>query len=429
MATRSVLILVFVALFIILAPPYSGVAQNLEGRWVLGFHGGGNLWINDYNTAVVGPGGEVMLRYGISPVFSAGVLVGYEELKSKEVPHTSPFQDYLKLHAIPASADVWVHFCPGEQVNPYIYAGIGDMIYKRVNGDGVYIPNSEYKSSIDMPFGIGVEVFPSKDVSIIADGGYRVTDDYPDGLKIGKIDGYAVAKVGVNVYLGTSYADAEAQRLKEAEARRVEDLANAEARRVKQQADADAEAKRVKDSTDAEAKRVKDSTDAEALRLKQQADANAEARRVKDSTDAEARRVKESADAEARRLAEQSGRDTLIILEKGKTVVLKGVNFETNKATLTRGSEIILERALRALRASPDLNVLIVGHTDNVGTAAYNKKLSFRRAEAVKSWLVGKGISARRLSVAGKGFDEPIDDNTTAEGRANNRRMEFRVLE
>ncbi|MGA2624856.1 MAG: outer membrane beta-barrel protein [Bacteroidota bacterium] len=246
MVTRSVLIFFFVLLSIILAPLYSGVAQNLEGRWVLGFHGGGNVWINDYNTALVGSGGEVMLRYGISPVFSAGILVGYEELKSKEVPQAPPFQEYLKLHAIPASADVWVHFCPGEQVNPYIYAGVGYMIYKRLNGDGVYIPNSEYKSSIDMPFGIGIEVFPSKDVSIIADGGYRVTDDYPDALKIGKIDGYATAKVGVNVYLGTSDADAEAQRLKEAEARRVEDLANAEARRVKQQADADAEAKRVK---------------------------------------------------------------------------------------------------------------------------------------------------------------------------------------
>jgi len=428
MATRSVLILIFVLLSIILAPLYSGVAQNLEGRWVLGFHGGGNVWINDYNTALVGSGGEVMLRYGISPVFSAGILVGYEELKSKEVPQSSPFQEYLKLHAIPASADVWVHFCPGEQVNPYIYAGIGTMIYKRLNGDGVYIPNSVYKSSIDMPFGIGVEVFPSKDVSIIADGGYRVTDDYPDALKIGKIDGYAVAKVGVNVYLGTSNADADAQRLKEAEARRVEDLANAEARRVKQQADADAEAKRVKDLANAEAQRVKQQADAdaEAQRVKQQADANAEAQRLKD---AEARRVKDLADAEARRLAQQNGRDTIIILEKGKTVVLKGVNFETNKATLTAGSEIILHRALRALRASPDLSVLIVGHTDNVGTAAYNKKLSFRRAETVKSWLVGKGISAKRLSVAGKGFDEPIDDNTTAEGRANNRRMEFRVLE
>ena len=159
--------------------------------------------------------------------------------------------------------------------------------------------------------------------------------------------------------------------------------------------------------------------------------ADAEALRVKALADAEAQRVKDSTDAEARRLAELNAHrpaDTVIVLERGKTVILKGVNFEFNKATLTRDSETILEMAFRALRASPDLNVLIVGHTDHVGGAVYNKKLSLRRAQAVKSWMIRKGISVKRLTVAGKGFDEPIDDNTTADGRANNRRIEFRVL-
>jgi len=180
-----------------------------------------------------------------------------------------------------------------------------------------------------------------------------------------------------------------------------------------------AEAQRIKDSTDAAARRIKEAADAEARRLK--ALAEAEAQRIKDSTEAEARRL---AELNARRAA-----DTVIVLEKGKTVILKGVNFEFNKASLTKESERILHRALNALNASPDLNVLIVGHTDNVGSAAYNKKLSLRRAQTVKSWLVKNGISAKRLTVAGKGFDEPIDDNTTDEGRANNRRMEFRVLQ
>ena len=116
-------------------------------------------------------------------------------------------------------------------------------------------------------------------------------------------------------------------------------------------------------------------------------------------------------------------------MEKGKTTILKGVNFEFNKASLTEESVIILERALRALKGSPELNVLIVGHTDNVGGAEYNKKLSLRRAGTVKSWMLKNGISAKRMSVAGKGFDEPIDDNKTDAGRANNRRIEFRVLE
>lgn len=394
MATRSVTTLVLsvvLLLSIILVPLDSGIAQDTEGRWVLGFHGGGNLWVTDYNKSVIGPGGLVMLRYGISPAFSAGLLAGYEELKTKQEP-TLPGQSYLKLHSIPASAVLWVHFASGQTVNPYVYAGFGAIIYKRLNGEGTYIPDSKFITSVHAPVGVGLEMFASKNVSIALDLGYRITDDYTDNIKSGKLGGYATAKAGVNIYLGTS--ETETQRLKDAEARRLKELA-----------------------------------DAEALRLKQQADADAEAKRIKELADAEARRLKDLADAEARRLAEQRHRDTVIVLEKGKTVILKGVNFEFDKATLTKDSEVILGRALSALNASPDLRVLIVGHTDNVGSAAYNRDLSMRRASTVKSWLVNNGISSNRLTVAGKGEDEPIDTNATADGRANNRRVELRVLD
>ena len=148
--------------------------------------------------------------------------------------------------------------------------------------------------------------------------------------------------------------------------------------------------------------------------------------------EAEARRIKDSTEAEAGRLAEMNAHrpvDTVIVLFRGQTVILKGIYFESGKEALTVGSETTLRAAFNALLASRDLKVLIVGHTDKVGRAAYNKKLSLRRAQRVKSWLVREGISQRRLTVAGKGFDEPIDDNSTPEGRANNRRIEFRVLQ
>jgi outer membrane protein OmpA-like peptidoglycan-associated protein len=389
--TRLVLILC-VLLLIILSPLHSAFAQYTDGRWALGFHGGGNLWMNDYNKKKVGPGGEIMVRYGITRAFSAGLLAGYEELKSKEEPTVPGRPDYLKLHAMPASFVGWIHFAPGKKVNPYLYAGFGAMLYKRLDGLNNYIPNSKFKTSIHVPFGVGLEVYAAKKVSIVVDAGYRVTDDYPDAIKLGKIDGYATAKAGVNFYFGTSNTERE-------------ELAAAEASRLR-------------DSTEAEIRRVKELADAEVLRMK--ALAEAEAQRIRDSTEAEARRL---AELNARRPV-----DTVIVLEKGKTVILRGVNFEFNKATLTEDSKTILERAFNALEASPDLNVLIVGHTDNVGSAAYNKKLSLRRAQSVKSWLEAKGVRAKRLTVAGKGFDEPIDDNKTDEGRANNRRIEFRVL-
>ena len=176
-----------------------------------------------------------------------------------------------------------------------------------------------------------------------------------------------------------------------------------------------------------EAQRVKESTDAEAMRVKQQTDAAAETQRVKESTDAEARRVKELADAEARRLAEQKSRDTLIVLIKGKTVVLRGVNFDFNKATLTRDSEIILWRTYNAMVANPNVRVVITGHTDNVGGQKFNQDLSLKRAQAVKNWLVEKGIESNRMRTVGRGLNEPVASNETEEGRAQNRRMEFYV--
>jgi outer membrane protein OmpA-like peptidoglycan-associated protein len=116
-----------------------------------------------------------------------------------------------------------------------------------------------------------------------------------------------------------------------------------------------------------------------------------------------------------------------IVLERGKTVILQGINFNSGSATLTRDSEDMLERAFGALVGNPTIRVEIAGYTDNVGSRIANERLSLRRAEAVRSWLVAKGIGASRLSVRGYGLRNPIDTNLTPDGRARNRRIEFHV--
>ena len=114
-------------------------------------------------------------------------------------------------------------------------------------------------------------------------------------------------------------------------------------------------------------------------------------------------------------------------LEKGKAVVLEGVNFVTGSSNLTPSSEATLDRAFTALAENTDVKIEIAGYTDNVGKAITNQKLSQRRAEAVKAWLVKKGIAASRIATVGRGDKDPIATNRTAEGRAKNRRIEFHV--
>src|SRR5208283_3899286 len=219
-----------------------------------------------------------------------------------------------------------------------------------------------------------------------------------------------------------------AQANKDYEATQTQIVKNTKDDLAASQRSADLKAGQLADANVA-AQNAKGLADAEALRVKQQADATTEMQRVKDSTTATAASVKESTDADARRAAEQKSRDdnTIIILERVKTVVLKGVNFETNKATLRDESETILTRAYNAMVANPSVRVEISGHTDNVGREQASQTLSLKRAQAVRNWLVQKGIASNRMETVGKGENEPVASNDTVEGRAENRRIEFYV--
>jgi outer membrane protein OmpA-like peptidoglycan-associated protein len=114
------------------------------------------------------------------------------------------------------------------------------------------------------------------------------------------------------------------------------------------------------------------------------------------------------------------------IFEKGKeSLVLEGVNFETNSATLTAASKPALDRVARSLNDWPDVRVEVGGHTDSAGGEAHNLRLSEARARSVRDYLAGQGVDPDRLRAKGYGESRPIADNATAAGRAKNRRVEL----
>ncbi|MBJ6111517.1 OmpA family protein [Hymenobacter sp. BT523] len=104
-----------------------------------------------------------------------------------------------------------------------------------------------------------------------------------------------------------------------------------------------------------------------------------------------------------------------------------GILFDTNSSYLRPASEADITKMAAVLQKYPDTNVLIEGHTDNTGTDAINQPLSERRAQAVATSTIAKGVSSSRITATGYGSTQPVADNSTAEGRQANRRVEIAI--
>lgn len=106
-------------------------------------------------------------------------------------------------------------------------------------------------------------------------------------------------------------------------------------------------------------------------------------------------------------------------------IVVNSIQFDFDKSTIKPEFYPMLDAAAKSLKQQPATTVAIQGHTDSIGTEAYNRDLSMQRAEAVKEYLVRQGIARENLSVNGFGEDKPVANNKTDEGRRMNRRVEF----
>ena len=110
-----------------------------------------------------------------------------------------------------------------------------------------------------------------------------------------------------------------------------------------------------------------------------------------------------------------------------RIAIVTNINFDFDRAAVRDDVKPRLSRVIELLKEMPELDVQIVGYTDDVGSVEYNLALSLRRAESVRNYVITRGVKGARLSVAGRGKSEPLVSNATPQGRAVNRRVEFVV--
>jgi outer membrane protein OmpA-like peptidoglycan-associated protein len=111
-------------------------------------------------------------------------------------------------------------------------------------------------------------------------------------------------------------------------------------------------------------------------------------------------------------------------IQAGDTIVMENLFFDNDKTNIRHQSDRTLDELADLLQRHSTVKITLIGHTDNVGSADYNQRLSEGRVNSVKAELVKRGIDASRITTIGKGETEPVADNSTAEGRAENRRVE-----
>jgi outer membrane protein OmpA-like peptidoglycan-associated protein len=117
------------------------------------------------------------------------------------------------------------------------------------------------------------------------------------------------------------------------------------------------------------------------------------------------------------------------VVVKEETIVIRDVHFQFDKATLTSSDKQVLDKIATRLKAeAPTAQLTVTGHTDSVGSDAYNQKLSDKRAHSVVEYLIEQGVPRSNfVSVVGAGESQPVADNKTADGRAQNRRTEIKI--
>lgn len=353
--------------------------SNFEApRIGFGFAGGAAQGTNDATDRWVLLG-RAYVQHNIFGQWLKGQLGGgYTKLQAQNYWAKTAFADY-RLLVVPAS---------GEFFFPYIFAGGG--VTKAVYGTG-----TKYLGAI--PFGVGLMSRLSNSFSWTFNAGYLLsTSDQLDGrsrsnlnlnqLTNNRNDGFLFFDTGLMVGAGTSGGGETAAAQRDRIVRTQMELLP----EPEDEADEPSSAELDPFAAPAPA----DTTESDLISFMSQATPDTKSALIPIST-------------------------------AGSRKVWRTISFGFNDSTLSREGAAILQEVAAALKQNPAMRIEIAGHSDDVGSAANNVKISLARANMVKAWLTKMGVDASRLQPTGRGEAEPIADNGTPEGRASNRRVEF----
>lgn len=440
-------------------------AAGTEGKTELGLKGGMNTYWGDIGKGNIQGTGGLSMFWWTSDNFSFGFNAGasFLEAENNELYFKTMLYNFIPM--------VKVKLTSSSAVNPYLGAGFELMYIDPTGKDkNVKLPNNEagkYNNlQFAIPFGGGLSIFVSDVVSLDLEALYHYSlTDYLDDIKKGEWnDGYITATFGVSIYFGKP-RDTDGDGIpdkNDGDPRRPEDYDGFQD--FDGIPDPDNDQDRIPDIDDKAPNNPEDHDgylDTDGI-----PDPDNDGDGIKDADDncpgtdgtvAQGTDTKEDIDGyndedgcpdpdndgdgildkddkcpnEAETFNGYEDEDGCpdtkpeIDVGMGQAIVLEGVFFASGSATLSPDSRYTLDKVVRTMRDMSELEVEIRGYTDNTGSYQGNVNLSKRRAESVKEYLVRNGIAPYRIVTKGFGPEDPIAPNTTRDGRAKNRRIEF----
>ena len=316
-----------------------------------------------------GYGGFLSINRNFSEHVGLRFKAGYSHLES-EFTNASLISITESTNAFTGDLDLLYYPVPCEPVSPYLFGGIGGLYKMLTNKATAYLDDNTFNYQLNV--GGGIELNLDSDWKLFAEFGYYYTNnsEFEGAIGIGEVNG---RDTYMGISLGLLYFFDKGEPSKYCQLYSGIALEN------------------------------KDMTDYNKI---------------------EAMIVKHIPKEVVKEVVVEKPAKAAAMMEKW---VLVGVNFGFNNSKLLPESYPILYDAAKTLLRNPDMKVEIQGYTDNIGSESYNKKLGQRRADVVKDYLVSKGIAANRINAISLGEGNPVADNKTAEGRAMNRRIEFKV--